>query len=164
MTVAKKGYGFDRLIDDEDWAVRMTVAERGYGLDKLINDEDENVRKAVAKKGYGLDKLVNDEDLDVRQVVAEQGYGLDKLVNDGSSEIRELAKKLKNAKVYITERNFGTYNGNIYLYVWKNKYEIVSGCYEANSLEQWKEKCTEMLGEKTANIYYNKMKEIIEGA
>lgn len=159
--IAKQGYGLDKLIDDKHWEVRFAVAEQGYGLDKLVNDEHLAVRIVVAKQGYGLDKLVNDEHWVVRREVAKQGYGLDKLINDSTLLVKETARKLKDAEVYLVERKFGTYKGNLYLYVWKDKYEIKSGCYETTSLENWKKKCTEQLDKKTANIYYNKMKETI---
>ena len=120
------------------------------------------VRRTVAEQGYGLDKLVNDEYSSIRAEVAKRGYGLDILINDEHAEVRFIANDLYNAKVYVVERNFGIYKGNLYLYVFNdNEYEIVSDFYETNSLEQWKEKCTEQLDGKTANIYYEKMKEII---
>ena len=38
---------WDKLINDEDWSVRVAVAKQGYGLDKLINDENWEVREAA---------------------------------------------------------------------------------------------------------------------
>ena len=92
MYIAEQGYGLDRLVDDESCFVREAVARQGYGLNKLVNDKDSIVRMAVAKQGYGLDILVNDKDDFVRIVVAEHGYGLEKLVNDEDKDVREAAK------------------------------------------------------------------------
>lgn len=63
-------------------------------------------------------------------------------------KIRLITNDLYNAKAYVVKRNFGPYNGNLYLYVFINEYEIISGCYETNSLEKWKEKCPELLDKK----------------
>lgn len=87
-------YGLDKLIDDEDYRVRGAVAKRGYGLDRLVNDESDHVRAQVAYKDYRLDKLVNDDSANVREVVAFQGYGLDKLINDEDSVVREFVAKI----------------------------------------------------------------------
>ena len=147
--IAKHNYKLDVLINDSSSEVRKAVAEQGYGLDILINDKHWAVRLAVAEQGYGLDQLINDEHAEVRAEVAKQGYGLDKLINDERAEVRFIANDLYNAKVYLVERNCGNYKGNLYLYIfYDNEYEIISDCYETNSLERWKEKCTEQLDGK----------------
>ena len=62
----------DKLVNDEDWRVRIKVAKHGYGLDKLINDKHESVRLEVVRHGYGLDKLVNDKNWYVRREASYQ--------------------------------------------------------------------------------------------
>lgn len=92
---AINGYGFDKLINDQDdWLVLMELAKQGYGLDRLFDHPVSEVRLMVARRGYALDKLINDEKVGVRHAVAEQGYGLDKLINDPSRTVRgEVALK-----------------------------------------------------------------------
>lgn len=79
------------LTDHPDPNIREYAAQKGYGLEKLVDDEVAYVRAAVAKRGYGLDKLVDDEAPEVRFVVAKQGYGLDKLARDKDPYVRGLA-------------------------------------------------------------------------
>ena len=98
-SAANRGWGLDKLINDESWFARRNVARQGYGLDKLINDESSGVRAEVAYQGYGLDILVNDPEWAVRLAVAEQGYGLDKLINDQDRNVRA------NVKEYLTDHN-----------------------------------------------------------
>lgn len=45
----KHGYCLDKLINDENWPIRMYVAEQGYGLDRLVDDESCFVREAVVR-------------------------------------------------------------------------------------------------------------------
>lgn len=184
MEVAEAGYGLERLISDENPVVRMKVAEKAYGLRHLINDESPMVRKAVARNRYGLNKLANDESSEVREEVAlqqhkvdklsndeswivraalaHQGLALDKLVNDESEIVRGIAQKLTDAKVFTIAKNFGVYNYNVYLYVWKDKYEIKTGSYETDSLDWWKEKYGESIDPDLLNEYFLKMEEEID--
>lgn len=97
VAVAGQNYGLNILIHDEDWRVRRAVAEQNYGLNILIHDRSQYVRAAVAKQGYGLDILVNDEDWRVRITVAEQGYGLNIFVNDEDWYVRRVAKQKMEA-------------------------------------------------------------------
>ena len=161
--VALKGFGLDKLVNDESWKVREAVARQGFGLEILINDESWVVRATVAIQGYGLDKLINDKNWVVRKEVAYQGFGLDKLVNDEYTDVRNVAISLMGSKTVIVERNFGTYNGILYLRIWKNKYRIESNFYNSSSIDEWHEKCTEQINKETADLYYKKMKELLKG-
>ena len=95
--LADQGLCLDKLINDENWRVRVAVAEQNYGLDILIHDRSQYVRRAVTEQGYGLNIFVNDEDWHVRRAVAEQGYGLDILVNDEDWYVRRA----------VTEHGYG---------------------------------------------------------
>ena len=88
LAVAEQGHGLEKLVDDEYWLVRRVVAGQGHGLEKLVEDKDWLVRLAVAEQGHGLEKLVDDEDWGVRLAVAEQGHGLEKLVDDEDWRVR----------------------------------------------------------------------------
>ena len=41
----------EKMLNNKDFRVRIIVARKGYGLDRLINDENEFVRREVAKQG-----------------------------------------------------------------------------------------------------------------
>lgn len=85
-----------KLLNSDFWFDRLECARRGYGLDKLVHDEDSEVRAEVAKQGYGHDILVNDPDKYVRGEVASQGSYLDILTHDKDEMVRYLAEeKLK---------------------------------------------------------------------
>ena len=120
------------------------------------------MRLEVAKQGFGLDKLVDDESWKVRLEVAKQGFGLDKLANDEYTAVRNVAKPLIGSKTFVLERNFGTYNGCLYLRIWENKYRIESGCYKSSSIHEWHKKCTEQLNKKTADLYSAKINELLK--
>jgi len=132
---------------------RRLVAHRGENLDILVYDKDYYVRMEVARQGYGHDILVHDNSPVVRREVARHGHYLDILVKDVNVVVQRLAQYLYDATVVVVARNFGTYHGNIYLYVWKKsgEYEIRSGCYTARSLSEWEKKCEERLGKKEAH-------------
>lgn len=131
---------------------RRLVAHRRENLDILVYDKDYHVRVEVARQGYGHDILVHDPRPSVRREVACHGHHLDILVKDENTVVQRLAQYLYDATVVVVARNFGTYHGNIYLYVWgSGEYEIRSGCYTARSLSEWREKCEERLGKKEAH-------------
>ena len=160
--VAKQGYGLDILINDEDFSVRVAVANQNYKLETLINDPSWYVRAAVAKQGYGFETLINDEIGLVRNEIAKQGYKLESFINDEHKLIRESCKTLRGVKkTIVIERNFGTYNGNLILYIFEDKYKISSGCYETDSIEAWKSKCSQRLGKKNSDLYSNKIKQML---
>lgn len=118
-TIAKYGYGLDKLINDENKWVRLIAQEQLKELkpveeDKLFNLEFEDkielikqgkyldifikagnplVRLAIAEQGYKLDVLINDKSEYVRAEVANKGYRLDILINDGSAYVREAVAK-----------------------------------------------------------------------
>lgn len=75
LTKYGRGDDLDKLVHDENWAVRFKVAQRGrdQDLDKLISDPDEKVRYEVAYQGRGkdLDILVHDPSDFVREAVAK---------------------------------------------------------------------------------------------
>jgi len=131
---------------------RRLVAHRGENLDILVHDKDYRIRVEVARQGYGHDILVHDPRPSVRREVARHGHYLDILVKDENIVVQRLAKYLHEATVVVVARNFGTYHGNLYLYVWEKsgEYEIRSGCYTADSLSDWTKKCEERLGKKEA--------------
>lgn len=145
----------EEMISSDDVFVRNEVAKQGYSLAILVNDESWVVRREVARQGYRLDLLINDQDTDVRAEVAKQGYGLDKLIDDSSWCVRNITNKLikfKNHKVIA--HNFGTYDGNLYLYYNnENDYIIISGCYETNNINDWKFKCESQLDVETSEKY-----------
>ena len=43
-----------KLLNSDFWFDRLECARRGYGLDKLVHDEDFDIRGEVAKHGFGL--------------------------------------------------------------------------------------------------------------
>lgn len=51
----------DTTIIFGNWKDRVGIAKKGYGLDKLVHDEDPRVRIAVAKQGYKLDYMLEKE-------------------------------------------------------------------------------------------------------
>ena len=61
ITAALDGLGLDKLIDDEDYNVRIAVASKGYHPEEMINDPEPYVRAEVASCDFGLDKLSLDE-------------------------------------------------------------------------------------------------------
>lgn len=160
--VAREGYGLEVLVHDNSPKVRREVAEQGYGLDVLIHDDIAFVRQEVAEQGYGLETLIGDDSWSVRSAVARQGFGLTTLVHDKDDYVQGIATKLLDASVHVIARNFGTYNGNIYLYVWDDRYEIESGCYRAESLEEWVDRCAHQLGEETASEMGAEIRVILE--
>lgn len=93
--------------------------------------------------------------------IAQHGHKLEILKNDEDCEVREIANKLLKAKTYNLSKDFGIYKGNLFLYVWEDKYEIESGCYTTSSLNEWHKKCVEILDLETANKYTKIMKELI---
>lgn len=150
-------------IFSNDVNERFKMAKQSFFLDKFVHDEFHKIRKAVAEQGYGLDKLVNDEHWCVRLTVAKRGYGLDKLIDDCDEKVKKVARKLQCARIYVLPYKSGTYNENIYLYIFnENKYEITSYYYSSDSLEQWKEKCIEDLNKNVANKLYYIMRKLIE--
>lgn len=58
-----------RMLNHEDWRVRIELARKGLFLDKLVNDESWEVRVAVAKQNYESEKLSKDESPYVRAAV-----------------------------------------------------------------------------------------------
>ena len=165
LAVAKQGYGLDVLINDEDFRVRLAVAKQGYGLDVLLYDENSTIRTQVARQGYGLDTLINDKRWLVRLEVAEHGFGIEQLINDRVSDIVEICNELKGViQTIVIDKFFGTYEGNLFLYIFEDKYMIRSGCYVSENLEEWKNKCKKRIGEETAEIYYKKIKAILESS
>lgn len=93
--------------------------------------------------------------------IAQHGHKLEILKNDEDCEVREIANKLLKAKTYNLSNDFGTYKGNLFLYVWAEKYEIESGCYTTSSLDEWHERCTNQLDLETADEYSRMMKELV---
>lgn len=168
--VAETGEFLEILVNDEDWMVRAAVARQGYGLDKLVNDKNWAVRAEVLRKGYGYEILVHDECRDIREEVLIHGFGIEILKYDKDEKIRSRALRLENSKTYVVSKNFGTYDGNLFLYVSKDKYEIISGCHSTNSLEEWYLKYlqrmdydeSEKMCEEQANELVDKMKKLIE--
>lgn len=74
-----------KLLNSDFWFDRLECARRGYGLDKLVHDEDGEVRAEVARQGYGHDILVHDENDRVRfGIVLNTDKYDDILVNDES--------------------------------------------------------------------------------
>jgi len=139
-TVARQGYGHDILYKDEHWQVRAEVVRQGNHLKFLVNDEHWMVRWEVAQQREFLDVLVNDKNWMVRKEVLNYGYGIEILIKDKNEKIRLRALELENAETHVVARNFGTYKGNLFLYVWKDRYEINSGCYTTDSLDSWYER------------------------
>lgn len=141
----------ERMTYSSSYTDRRLVAHRRESLGILVHDKDYHVRVEVARQGYGHDILVHDPRPSVRREVARHGHYLDILVKDENVVVQRLAKYLHEATVVVVERNFGTYYGNLYLYVWKGgEYEIRSGCYTAYSLSAWTKKCEERLGKEEA--------------
>ena len=68
-----EGYGLDRLVKDKDKRVREEVARRNEEvyLDKLVEDNEWEVRLAVAQEGYGLNQLIKDTNSEVREAVKD---------------------------------------------------------------------------------------------
>lgn len=151
------------LMNSRDWRDRRDIAKQGYGLIPLINDVDWRVRKEVVRQGYRLETLIHDENWEVRYEVACQGYGLEILVNDEERIVRNLAQFLLGSKTVILSRNFGNYNGLLSVRIWKDKYQICSGCYKTHSLEEWSKECAEELDKKTSDLYTEKINELLEG-
>lgn len=142
---------------------RRLVAHRGENLDILVHDKKYYVRAEVARQGYGHDILVHDSSASVRREVARHGHYLDILVKDKNVVVQRLAQHLYDSTVVVVARNFGTYHGNLYLYVWKEsgEYEIRSGCYKADSLNEWVKKCEERLGKVEAHYASEKLRKAL---
>lgn len=62
LNLIKRDKFLDIFIDDPEFGIRGCVAERGYGLDKLINDESGWVRHTVISycKSHKKDKICQD--------------------------------------------------------------------------------------------------------
>lgn len=154
----------EKLKNDEEFTVRYRVALRGYASEELSKDEHWLVRLGVARTGKFLERFINDPNLRVRKALVEQGYQLEHFVNDESPEVSSKAKRLLGSKTYVIAQNFGTYKGNLYLRVWRdknNKYEIQSGCHIASTLGDWYLKCEERLNDEIAKKYKKIMENII---
>lgn len=167
IAVARTGKYLEELVHDKHWGVRLEVAradKTGKYFKQLVEDEDWAVRLEVSRKDFGLETLHKDEHWLVRLEIANQGLFLDVLKYDENFAVKEAAEKLIDSKVYIVERKFGTYHGNLILTIKDGKYKIESGCYITKSLDEWHEKCEEQLGLETADKYYKIMKDIIETA
>ena len=83
LECARRGYGLDKLVHDEDGEVRAEVARQGYGHDILVHDENDRVRFGIVLNTDKYDDiLVNDESDLVRAEIAKHGHHLDKLIND----------------------------------------------------------------------------------
>lgn len=162
-TLIENKINLDVLVKDEDFFIRLAVAKQGYGFDVLTHDPHHAVRTEVAKKGYALDTLVNDESWFVRIEVAEHGFGIEHLINDEESEVVEVCNQLKGiTKTIVIDEFFGTYEGNLFLYIFEDKYLIRSGCYVSECIEEWKLKCSERINENTAKIYSEKIKKALK--
>lgn len=102
--VAKRGYGLDVLVNDDNPFVRRAVAEQGYGLDTLIADCDSLVRLPATIKANNLMALVDDSDSSVRYKVAEEEHCpedvLIELVNDEDDCVRDAAYRKMQHLVY----------------------------------------------------------------
>lgn len=159
----KNKINLDILVNDENFFIRYAVAKQGYGFDVLIHDSSVDIRSEIARQGYGLDTLIEDEDWFVRIEVACHGFGIERLINDEDEDVVEVSNQLKGVKqTIVIDKSFGTYEGNLFLYIFENKYMIRSGCYVLECIEEWKHKCSERVNEKTAKIYSDKIKEILE--
>lgn len=166
LQVAKYGQFLDVLYKDLYWAVRAEVAQQGAFHNILYKDENWFVRATVAQHGNFHNILYKDPDWRVRKAVAKKGGFLYVLKDDENPCVKSIAQRLINSKLYTIEKNFGTYEGELLLFVYKNrdKYEIESGCYTTDSLDKWREKCKEQLDLETADKYYKIIKEIVEAA
>lgn len=159
--VARKGFKLERFLNDDSWNVRLEVARHGFRLEQFVNDREWIVRAAVAAKGEFLETLIEDEFDDVRLEVAKQGFGLDVLINDESTKVSNLALQKMATESFVIEKNIGTYAGSLCLYVYLDKYLIISGCYETNSVDEWIHLYETIFGEEKANFYGSKIKAIL---
>ena len=123
-----------------------------------------NEKIELARQGYELKVLANDESPIVRLQVLKQGYNVQGFLRDEDPDVSSYAKKLKDAKVYVVARDFGKYVGNVYLYIWENKYEIRSGFYKFTSLEKWEQKYKKELGIKAVEGTAKKIASLIKSA
>ncbi len=155
IAVAEQGYGFDKLINDEDKWVRKMVAEQGYGFDILINDKDEDVRAAVqwylkynsyyksifdwaednpdkVVTNLDIDEWLNSDNAYKRAEVAKHGYGLDILVNDEDWEVRrEVAKQGYSLDELFYDED-GAVRETVQKYLKDNGYKSISDWAKAN--------------------------------
>lgn len=78
------------LVNDASVHVRCTVAERGYGLEKLAEDEDSYVRAAAARSGQYSEKFITDENWHVRWEAANAS-GNEAFLRDSNPAVRKAA-------------------------------------------------------------------------
>lgn len=161
IVAAKNSHGLEKLYQDPDWTVRTAVARRGFKPEILSMDKHWSVRRGVAESGYELQKFVQDENWRVRLELANQGYQLRVLMHDENEEVRNRAKYLMDSTNHIIARNFGTYDGNLCLHIWEDKYEITSGCYSTNSIDEWYERCEIRLNKDIAKKYRRIMSNVL---
>ena len=57
--IFESGYGLNRFVCGS-CLTKVCAAKHGYCLDKLINDENWRIRMCIAEQGEGLDRLVDD--------------------------------------------------------------------------------------------------------
>lgn len=157
--VAKLGRYLDILAEDKSSRVRLEVLRRGYIHPSFTTDTSTTLRAMVAQKGYGADVLYKDPDAHIRFEVALHGKYLEELAKDEDRTVSRMAKRLLGAKVEVVARDFGTYQGNVYLYMWDNRYEIHSGCYKAMSLKEWQEKANTKVGEYASSVVSERITE-----
>lgn len=100
----------NKLVNHNNFEVRLALAELGYGLDVLVNDVDSAIREEVAKHGRDkdLDILVNDKSWWVRLEVAKHRRSKDFviLINDEDPKVRNEVLKQRSTiyEDYITDK------------------------------------------------------------
>jgi len=111
LMAANCSYGLEKLIHDENWAVRRVIARQGYGVDMLVNDACTKVRMALAECGFGFDTLITDEEPVVRIAVvkniireyrrlSDETEILD-IVCSSKEKVNALKKNLKRLEEYL---------------------------------------------------------------
>lgn len=120
----------DKLVNDDDWHVRLLAAELGYGFDKLYTDKSYHVREEIAKQGYASHVFVKDPNVKVRLALAKNGICTDVLVHDKSKDVRlEIAKQGKEIYTLIRDKWFDVFDA-AFSYVFNHledysEYELV---------------------------------------
>jgi len=150
------------LSKDLSWKLDNVVEYADY----LAHDNSISVRRLVVKYGNDsyMDILVHDKTIAVRELVAKYGNDShrDILVHVEDRYVSDVAKKYLESTYHKVSTGFGTYNGNLDLWVWSDKYLIESGCYKTDDIGEWFNKCKSQFYTETATKYTKIMKDIIE--
>ena len=124
------------------------VKENPYLLEEITNQTEEICLEAVKQDGYALQYVRNQTEEICLEAIKQISYALRFVKNQTHDLCLEAIKQNKNsiifvneAKKTITEEEFGTYGGELAVYMYNNQSVIKTGCWvgdlEAFKIKVW---------------------------